>query len=231
VALDPNPPRPVRWPLMFQDWETLTFLHWRYDAAAVQRKLPRGLTVETFDGSAWVGLVPFCVSNLRPPLAPALPWVSFFPETNVRTYVRGPDGEPGIWFFTLEADRLGAVIAARSTYGLPYRWAKMRVDLDGRTIEYTSRRNPRTSIRIAIGDRVEPTDRDIFLTARFRLYSLLAGKLAYADVEHEPWPLRNARVERLDEDLMEWLGLPVAGEPLVHYSPGVHTRVGRIRFA
>ncbi len=216
---------------MFQDWETLTFIHWRYDAPSMQRMLPPDLVVDTFDGSAWVGLVPFRVTNLRPPLAPAIPWASHFPETNVRTYVRGPDGEPGIWFFTLEADRLGAVIAARATFGLPYRWASMSVKLDRDRVEYSSRRNPHTSIRIAIGNAMRPTDREIFLTARFRLYSLLLDRLVYADVSHEPWPLREARIEHMDQDLMESLGLPVEGDPLVHYSPRVHTRVGPIRFA
>ncbi len=218
-------------PVMFQDWETLTFIHWRYEIASIQRMLPEGLVVDSFDGSAWVGLVPFRVTNLRPPLAPALPWISHFPETNVRTYVRGPDGEPGIWFFTLEADRLAAVIGARTTFGLPYRWARMRVSENDGRAEYVSRRNPNTSIRVAIGTPIDASDRDVFLTARFRLYSLFLGRIAFADVEHEPWPLHSARIEVLHEDLMSWLGLPPAGEPLVHYSPAVHVRVGRIRFA
>jgi uncharacterized protein YqjF (DUF2071 family) len=210
---------------MFQDWETLTFLHWRYDIDAIHRLLPAGLQVDQFDGTAWVGLVPFRVTSLRPPGAPALAWLSHFPETNVRTYVRGPDGEPGVWFFTLEADRLVAVIGARASFGLPYHWAKMRVESNGNRVEYTSRRNPHTEIHIRIGDRIQPGDLEIFLTARFRLYSTLFGKLAYANVHHEPWPLFSASVEHLDEDLMSWLNLPVMGDPLVHYSPGVHTRV------
>jgi uncharacterized protein len=214
-------------PMMLQDWETVTFIHWRFEIAAIQRMLPAGLVVDPFDGSAWVGLVPFRVTNLR---FPALPWTVQFPETNVRTYVRAPDGESGVWFFTLEADRLAAVIGARATFGLRYRWARMSVDVQGERVEYVSRRNPHTSVRVAIGGRIEPTDLDMFLTARFRLYSRLFGRLAFADVEHEPWPLRSARIERLDEDLMNSLGLAVSGEPLVHYSPGVHTRVGRLRF-
>ncbi len=215
---------------MLQDWETVTFLHWRYDAPTLQRMLPRGLEVETYDGSAWVGLVPFRVTELRPTFAPALPWISHFPETNVRTYVRGPDSEPAVWFFTLEADRLAAVLGARLTFGLPYRWARMSVVLDRDKLAYESRRNPKTSIRVVIGERIEPSELEMFLTARFRLYSTLAGKLVYADVDHEPWPLFNARIERLEEDLMNWLKLPVSGDPLVHYSTGVHTRVGPIQF-
>jgi uncharacterized protein YqjF (DUF2071 family) len=112
---------------MFQSWRWLTFLHWRYEPGEIRRLLPKGLELDTFDGSAWVALTPFLLSGLRPPFVPALPWISHFPEMNVRTYVRGPAGEPGIWFFTLEADRLAAVVGARLGYGLPYRWADMHV--------------------------------------------------------------------------------------------------------
>ena len=112
---------------MLQRWRWLTFMHWRYDAAIIQALLPELLTVDTFDGSAWVGLTPFVLAGLRLPFSPPVPWISRFPETNVRTYVRGPDGEPAVWFFTLEADRLLGVLAARALYGLPYRWSRMRV--------------------------------------------------------------------------------------------------------
>ena len=111
---------------MVQHWEELTFVHWRYPADVVQKALPAGLEVETFDGSAWIGLVPFAM-RVRLPGSPSVPWVSEFPETNVRTYVRGPDGERGIWFFSLDAARLGAVVTARTTYRLPYFWSRMRV--------------------------------------------------------------------------------------------------------
>ena len=89
-------PVPVRRPCMIHEWNELTFLHWRYDAEAVQRLLPPGLEVETFDGSAWVGLVPFQML-VRPPGLPPLPWVSHFPETNVRTYARAADGSVGVF--------------------------------------------------------------------------------------------------------------------------------------
>ena len=135
------PPHRVKWPLMFQNWEQLTFLHWRYPAEVIRALIPSELELDTFDGAAWVGLTPFMLSGLRPPFLPALPWISHFPEMNVRTYVRGPDGERGIWFFSLEADRLAAVAGARLSYGLPYRWADMRVRRDSTQIEYTSRRH------------------------------------------------------------------------------------------
>ena len=107
-------------------WDELTFLHWRFRREEVQRLLPAGLEVETCDGSAWVGLVPFYLRVGAPRVRP-IPWFSQFAETNVRTYVRSADGESGIWFFSLDAARLPAVLAARTTYWLRYFWADMGV--------------------------------------------------------------------------------------------------------
>ena len=116
-----HPPYPVKRPVMYQNWESLTFLHRPLPPEVVRRLLPQGLELDTYDGAAWIGLTPFLLTGLRPPRVSALPWISRFPEMNVRTYVRGPDGERGIWFFSLEADRLAAVVGARLSYGLPYR--------------------------------------------------------------------------------------------------------------
>lgn len=221
---------------MFQSWTHLTFLHWRYQASVIQSLLPPALSLDTYGGSAWIGLTPFIVENLRAPFTPSIPWMSHFPETNVRTYVTGPDGKPGIWFFTLDADRLAAVLGARLAYGLPYRWARMRV-LPGRdTVTYLSRRHKpfvdagyRISVRIR--DRVIPDELARFLTARFTLYTLLYGRLAFARVEHEPWPLNAADILDLQQDIVEGSGLrPVQGGPLAHYSAGVHVRIDRPRF-
>jgi uncharacterized protein YqjF (DUF2071 family) len=223
----------VRRPVMFQGWRNLTFLHWRYPPGVIARLLPSSLELDTLDGAAWIGLTPFLLTGLRPPLLPSLPWISRFPETNVRTYVRGPDGERGIWFFSLEAARFAAVAGARLLYGLPYRWAQMTVSAKPDLVEYASRRYSgpgRTRISVRIGERMEPAKRERFLTARFRLYSEFAGRLAFAQVEHEPWPLHAATVSSLEQDIIEHSGLPPAqGEPLVHFSPGVYVRIGRPR--
>ncbi len=131
---------PVTRPVMLNRWESLTFLHWRYQPEVVQRLLPPGLTVDTFDGSAWVALVPF-VLRWKLPGVPELPWVGQFAETNVRTYVRSADGSVGTYFFSLDTSRLAALIVARSIYRLPYFWARMNVDRVGSTISYDSRRS------------------------------------------------------------------------------------------
>ena len=111
----------VRRPVMMQGWKNLTFVHWSYHPAVVQRRLPPGLAVDTFEGRAWVGLVAFHMEDIRLPLLPALPYLGTFPETNVRTYVRGPDGRPGVWFDSLDITRLIPVLVALGTYRLPYR--------------------------------------------------------------------------------------------------------------
>jgi uncharacterized protein len=227
------PPIPVKRPLLLQNWKYLTFLHWPYSPSHIAPLLPNGLDLDTFGGAAWISLTPFIVEGLRIPFLPALPWISRFPETNVRTYVRGPHGEPGIWFFTLEADRVLAVIGARLAYGLPYRWADMQVNAGKTAVDYRSVRHlhghsgpARVQVSLRIGDSLKPTDLDLFLTARFRLYTVLAGRLAFAQVEHEPWPLRTGQIMSLKQDIITGSGLPeTVDQPLVHYSPGVHVRV------
>ena len=116
-------------PVMRQRWERLTFLHWAYDPDVVQRLLPAGLTVDTFDGVAWVGLVPFFM-QVHTPGDRGVPWVSNFCETNVRTYARDREAT-AIWFLSLDAARLGAVAVARASYRLPYFWSSMRLTLTG----------------------------------------------------------------------------------------------------
>jgi uncharacterized protein len=216
---------------MSQSWRRLTFLHWPYDPPAVRRLLPPGLELDTFDNAAWIGLVPFEIHNL--------PGVRHFPEINVRTYVVGPDGSRAVWFFSLDAARLAAVIGARTGYGLPYVWASMRVTVDNGSIRYRCRRkwphasHPTADILVKPGERFLPeelTERDHFLTARYRLYSLKGGRLAYAQVEHEPWPLARATVLDLNQNLIEAAGLPPPrGEPVVHYSERVDVRMAYLR--
>ncbi len=226
---------PVRRAAMVNGWDDLTFLHWRYPARAVQSLIPPGLTVETFDGSAWIGLVPFFL-RVGLPGVPSVPWFSRFPETNVRTYVRSSDGQRGIWFFSLDAARLGAVLVARSTYRLPYFWSRMAIGRDGSTITYACRRrwpSPRGATSetvIEIGDAFrsdELSELDHFLTARWALFSAPRRGLHHALASHEPWPLHRGAVVRLHDDLIVAAGFPPpSGRPLVHFSPSVEVRIG-----
>lgn len=233
-------------PVMRQRWERLTFLHWSYDPAVVQRLLPGGLTVDTFDGAAWVGLVPFFM-RVHTPGGRGAPWVSNFCETNVRTYARDREGRAGIWFLSLDAARLGAVGVARASYQLPYFWSSMRItglasavstpSAGDEEIAYSCQRRlpgPRTAtsqVRVRAGVPYQPAelgDRDHFLTARWVLFSVLAGRQFFARAEHPPWPLRRAEALTVDDGLTTAAGLPAPrGEPLVHYSPGVDVKIGR----
>ncbi|MGH8889316.1 MAG: YqjF family protein [Acidothermaceae bacterium] len=229
-------PLRVERPIQLHRWQTLTFLHWAYQPDVVQRLLPPGLTLETFDGKAWVGLVPFFM-RIRVPGIPYLPWISNFCETNVRTYVRDELGQSGVWFFSLDAARFPAVATARLGFRLPYMWSRMTLHHADNTITYaTKRRWPRiegaSRVTVDIGEpyaETELTDRDHFLTARWALFSVAGahGWHRYARAQHDPWPLHRATVRELDDSLVTSTGLPAPlGNPLVHYSPGVDVRIG-----
>jgi uncharacterized protein YqjF (DUF2071 family) len=228
----PTAPIRLEHPVMHQRWEDLTFLHWRYPVAALRPMVPATLALDVYDGMAWVGVSPFKVTALRLPHMASLPWLSTFPETNVRTYVVDAHGYRGVWFFSLDAARLAAVVGARLAYALPYFWANMRVDVDGLFASYTSTRlhgnNARNESRVHVGPPIaQPSDLDLFLTARFRLYAQRNGTLLRADIEHPPWPLQRATVLRVEQTLIQAAGLPpTEGVPLAHFSRGVDVRIG-----
>jgi uncharacterized protein YqjF (DUF2071 family) len=238
---DPYPvmaPVSVHRPVMLHAWTDLGFLHWPAPPGAVQSVLPDCVTVDEFEGSAWIGLVPFHVT-IRPPGLPRVPWVSSFEEMNVRTYVRGPDGHPGVWFITLDAARLGAVLIARMTYGLNYFWSKLGFSKVGQVATYTTARRwpgPRRAeakIAIEMGEEIrlpELSDLERFLTARWSFYCTIGRRLYRAQIEHEPWPLERARLLHCDPGLIPACGLPPSeGEPLVHYSKRVDVRMSAPR--
>jgi uncharacterized protein len=221
---------------MRQHWKWITFLHWRYRPETIQPMLPEALTVETCDGSAWVGVTPFLMHGLRVPGLPAVPWLSEFPETNVRTYVHDDRGRSGLCFLSLDAARLPAVLAARAGYWLPYFWSDMTVRVSGGCITYRSRRrwaapgsahcDAQTRLAEALSDP-ECSPLVHFLTARYRLFTRIAGRLAAAEVEHPLWPLHRAELLGLEQNLLTEAGLPAPpGDPLAHASPGVPVRVG-----
>lgn len=235
-------PHSIERPVMMQRWEKLSFLHWRFEPGEVQRLLPDGLVVETFDGSAWVGLVPFLMRVWVPGTGPA-PWAGRFCETNVRTYARDAYGRSGIWFFSLDAARLGAVLVARAAYRLPYFWSRMRLkeDSQGLTTTYTCRRRwptPAVPDSRCVVRASEPfqagelSEMDHFLTARWLLFSATSRGLRHALASHAPWPLHRAHARLWDDRLLVAAGLPPSlDEPIVHYSPGVEVRIGRPRSA
>ncbi|MFK8909175.1 YqjF family protein [Streptomyces sp. YS-3] len=199
-------------------------VHWSYRAEAVQRLLPPGLLVDRFEGRAWVSLTPFEMASVRGlrvvPLPPAV-----FPETNLRTYVRLPDGRRGLWFFSL--DVTAPLMLAARAIGVPYRLAELSVRARGAGMVYTGRRRGAQGVgyRLSIetGAPVEDvTPLDDWLTARWGAFSRRAGRLLLTPVHHEPWTLRRGTITELRQTLTRAAGLPDPGPAsLVHLSPGV----------
>lgn len=207
-------------PLLTMRWELLTYVHWALPPEQVQAVLPSGLTVDTFEGRAYVGLVPFRMGGIRlhaPSLRRGLSLPQgTFPETNVRTYVVGPDGGRGVHFDSLDVTRLAPTLVAQAGYRLPYAWSRMALGVDGDRRAYVSHRRwpgPRRAsshLQVRVGRRLaaaEVTDLDHFLSARWSLYAVTGGgRVLRAHVDHEPWPLHEAEVVHLDDDLVAAAG-------------------------
>ena len=219
----PLPPAD-RW-LMGQTWDDLLFMHWAVPPEAIRRHVPDALELDIFDGSAWLGITPFRVTGLRLRGTPPPPFLSRFLELNARTYVVR-DGKPGIWFFSLDASSRLAVAGARRGYRLPYFHARMRATPEGDAIRYASDRQTSGERPARFGARYGPTGPqfnaapgtlDHFLTERYCLYTVDAGRTFCADIHHRPWPLQPAEAE-IEENTMAPPGIPVEGEPLLHYA-------------
>lgn len=219
---------------MRQQWLDLAYLHWRYDPAVIQALLPPGVEVDTFDGSAWVGLIPFSMRGIGLPHGPGVPYLGSFAEVNVRTYVRR-NGRAGVWFFSLDVDRFIPAAVARLTYRLAYCWGRTSHERTGDTLTTVVRRRwpervADSHLVVEMGHPVMADELAVFLTARWGLYSRTRRGVRYAAVDHEPWPLRTGLVRRLDQSLIEAAGLPTpTGEVHVLCSDGVAVRIGRPR--
>jgi uncharacterized protein YqjF (DUF2071 family) len=215
----------VRLSALRAGWLTQTFVHWPFPVEAVQALVPAPLVVEEYEGTAWVGLTPFVMADVRLPGMPArTPGLPTFPETNLRTYVRHPSGRDGLWFLSLEV-ACPLMLAARGI-GAPYRPGTLHVTRGEQTLVYTGRRQTGgASYRLVVrpgAPITRPTERDVWLTSRWRAYTRRLGLLWETPVEHEPWPLAEAAIEALEETLTTSAGLPApSGDPVAHYSEGV----------
>ena len=204
--------------LLKMQWRNLLFMHWRVDAQAMKPLLPQGLQLDTFDGCAWVGLIPFTMDRTRPRGIPPLPGVSRFHECNVRTYVLH-DGIPGVWFFSLDAASRLAVMGGRGLWKLNYIHASFDVTKKENTTDYALRRSDGTTSRISwtTGDalpRSESGSLRHFLTERYCLYSAKSGKIWRGAIHHKPWKLREARVNALEDHLVLKAGIEAEGMPI-----------------
>jgi uncharacterized protein YqjF (DUF2071 family) len=227
--------RPAGRPAGFQRWRDLLFLHWEVPQDALERLLPKELTVDTFDGKAWVGVVPFTMRDVAPRWSPSVPGISHFHELNVRTYVHYEGKNPGVWFFSLDAAKTLAVIVARTGWALPYHRASMRLDKTENTIDYESRRlfpGPRPAefrAKYHIGEAMgsaNPGTREHFFAERYILYAQTRSGLSIGRVHHVSYPLHEAHVESWDESMLAAAGLPRSDDPPhALYSPGVDVDV------
>lgn len=226
--------------VLLQNWLHLGFFHWEVAPQELQELLPPRLTVDTFEGKAYVGLVPFTVTGARPVLVPPLPWVSSFHEVNVRTYVHLEGRDPGVWFFSLDASSAIAVAAARAAYKLAYYEAAIDFVADERTnggIRFNSRRTDSRGTQPANADmEYRPLEGPVapagvgtiehFLVERYILYTEdEAKRLHRARVHHQPYPLQRAEA-KIDETLVWASGIRRA-EPLAyrHYAREVNVKV------
>ncbi|MCC6904868.1 MAG: DUF2071 domain-containing protein [Anaerolineae bacterium] len=230
------------WPLpekpwaMAQTWSELLFMHWPLKPEVLRPLIPAALTPDTFDGEAWIAVVPFHMSHVHPRLLPAVPWLSFFPELNVRTYVKA-GGKAGVYFFSLEAANPLAVSIARSLYRLPYFNAAMRCQkLPSGEVHYRSDRTHRGAPTAGFSGRYRPVEAvklttpgslEHWFSERYALYTTdRTGGVYRGEIHHVQWPLQRAEadIERNTMTAGHGITLPDV-PPLLHYADRIEVAV------
>ncbi|MCL4116668.1 UNVERIFIED_CONTAM: hypothetical protein GTU68_013974 [Idotea baltica] len=202
-------------------WHDLLFMHYRVDPRQLRQLIPTGLEIDLFQGDAWIGIVPFRMSDVAPRFVPAIPWMSAFPELNVRTYVT-IDGKPGVWFFSLDATNPIAVRIARRFFHLKYMDARIQDQWIDDWYHYDSRRTHRGEPAANLNVRyrpvghvfnAEPGTLEYWLTARYCLYAATtAGELLRGEIDHPPWPLQSAEAVINDNSMLNGLDLKQVGD-------------------
>lgn len=216
-----------RW-VMAQTWHDLLFAHWPVPVAKLREQIPPRLEIDTFEGEAWIGVVPFRMSGVRLRGTPALPWLSAFPELNVRTYVVA-DGKPGVWFFSLDAANSVAVAVARAWFHLPYFRARMSCEGSVHWIHYQSERAHAGAPSAALDARYRPVEAPFapqrgtlehFLTERYCLYAAYGRRgILRGEIHHAPWPLQMAEAKITKNTVAQAAGFILPSEkPLLHFA-------------
>lgn len=225
--------RPPGQPVMHQNWGKLLFLHWRVDPNLIRHLVPDALELDLYGDSAWIGIVPFTMWDIRafPPFAPPFPGLDEMHELNVRTYVHY-NGVPGVWFFSLDVNSLIAAKTARAFFHLPYHHAD--IEFSGkRSLKFRAARTQgaEAMFRAAwtLGDplpKAQPGTRDFFLTERYCLYAESDGDLYRARIYHDPYPLQKATLKSYETNLFDVNRLPTPKtEPIIHYAEEVNTDI------
>jgi uncharacterized protein YqjF (DUF2071 family) len=219
----PVPDRPWR---MTQSWHDLLFAHWPLEPGALRGKVPASLPLDLFDGHAWIGVIPFRMTNVGARGMPSLPTVSAFPELNVRTYVT-LNGKPGVFFLSLDAASTLAVIGARTMFHLPYYRAEMAVHAGTRRVTYRSVRRSPVSAQFAgtyepVGSaaQAQPGTIEYFLTERYCLYTTTrSGEPRRLEIHHQPWPLHLADAQIAVNTMASAAGIALPKTaPLLHFA-------------
>jgi uncharacterized protein YqjF (DUF2071 family) len=216
----------------YQNWRDLLFVHWCIRAQELRPLVPASFDIEEFDGQAYISLVPFTVKSARPVGAPKGGGLDFL-ETNVRTYVRAPSGESGVYFFSLDAASLLATLGARVSLGLPYFWATGRQRAEGNSIDYRIRRRldrpVGCHVRYTVGQYRGPAlagTLDHFLIERYVLHAQRGPTLWTVRVHHHPYPLSAVRLDLFEDRLVAAAGcIPRADPALVHFASGVDVAI------
>ena len=232
------------WPLpdspwvMAQVWRKLLFAHWPIAAEIVRPLLPAGLALDTWDGQAWLGIVPFQMERVHFRGLPGIPTATRFAELNVRTYVT-MDEKPGVFFFSLDAGSLLAVLGARALFALPYYHARFAIAAEGDSIHYRCERLGSGKQRALFEARYRPTgpvqlaqpgSLEDWLTARYCLYTMRGSHLMRGEVQHAPWPLQPATAEIVRNTIAEPAGIRLpATPPLLYYSERLEVVVWPLR--
>ncbi len=231
TAHRPWPMPAERWRLR-QRWTKLLFAHWPMPPEVVQQRLPPGLRVDTHDGWAWLGVAPFVMDRVRfrsvGEHSISVPGAQAFPELNLRTYCIAPDGRPGVYFFSLDASSLLAVVGARVAFGLPYFWSRLRVTQGDEYLHCTSRRllsKPAVFEAKYRPLNVASSDDSLshFVTHRYAFFLRRFGHIAAGEIHHAPWVLEQAEAEFIANDLPGSFGFTLPQRPpVLHYAREVH---------
>ncbi len=212
---------------MFQSWRELLFLHWDFPVEQIQATLPSGLHVDTFDGQAWLGVVPFWMRNIHPRWLPAVPGISNFLELNLRTYVHDDRGNCGVWFYSLDANQSLAVWAARQFFHLNYQHAVMTSTRDDATgwIGFTSqRRGASADLNCQFRYRpttppcpADPGSLEFFLVERYVLFAHSpSGQIHTGTVVHDPYQISEVELPQWSDSLLPLNGFDRPARPPVH---------------
>jgi uncharacterized protein len=226
--LYPPPDRP--W-IATQAWHDVLFAHWRIPIETMRRCVPDSLQVDTYDGYAWVGVVPFMILGTRPRWIPPIPRLSDMPEVNLRTYVT-VDNKPGVFFFSLDINNPIAVIGARWLYRVAYYHSQIQMQrANGQVVQHSHRQHPGAESAefhasyhpVGAVRHAEKGSLEYFLTERYCLYAVGSrGGVYRTHVHHKPWDLQTAQAAITVNTLASVIGLPLPDEePLLHYSSGV----------